>query len=88
VKTSIFVQNVDKYPWEYDDAIRRLQESLNNYATLLGQLDLNTTQEMDSIEGKTLFYTVECILAFYQHYLYHRISTRFTSYFAHHNNNY
>ncbi|CAF1350509.1 unnamed protein product [Rotaria sordida] len=50
VKASVFVQNVDKYPWEYDDAIRRLQECLNNYARLLEQLDLNTTQEMDSIE--------------------------------------
>ncbi|CAF4382979.1 unnamed protein product [Rotaria sp. Silwood2] len=34
VKASVFVQNVDKYPWEYDNAIRRLQECLNNYATL------------------------------------------------------
>ncbi|CAF4580670.1 unnamed protein product, partial [Rotaria magnacalcarata] len=30
--------------------IRYLQNSLNNYVTLLKQLDLNTTQEMDSIE--------------------------------------
>ncbi|CAF5068881.1 unnamed protein product, partial [Rotaria sp. Silwood1] len=60
VKASVFVQNVDKYPWKYDDAIRRLQECLNNYARLLEQLlDLNTIQEMDSIEDKTLFYTVE-----------------------------
>ena len=72
VKASVFVQHVNKYPWEYDDAIRHLQECLNNYAKLLGQLDLNTTQEMDSIEGKALFYAVECTLVFYQYYFYHR----------------
>jgi hypothetical protein len=59
VKPSVFVQHVNKYPWEYDDAIRHLQESLNNYVRLLEQLDLNTTQEMNSIEGKSLFYIVE-----------------------------
>jgi hypothetical protein len=53
---------VNKYPWEYDEAIQHLQESLNNYARLLEQLDLNTTQEMDSIEGKTLFYIVDILL--------------------------
>ena len=66
VKTSLFVQQVNKYPWEYDDAIQHLQESLNNYATLLEQLDLNTTQEMNSIEGKTLFHITKYTLAFDQ----------------------
>lgn len=65
VQASLFVQHVNKYPWEYDDAVRHLQECLNNYARLLERLDLNTTQEMDSIEGKTLFYYIECILSFY-----------------------
>jgi hypothetical protein len=50
---------VKQSPWEYDHAIRQLQESLNNYVRLLEQLDLNTTQEMNSIEGKSLFYIVE-----------------------------
>ena len=53
VKASLFVQNVNKYPWEYDDAMHYLKESLNNYARSLEQLDLNSTQEMNSIEGKT-----------------------------------
>ena len=64
---------MNKYPWEYDDAIRHLQECLNNYARLLKQLDLNTTQDMDSIEGKALFYIVEYTLAIYQYYFYIRM---------------
>lgn len=39
--------------------MHHLQECLNYYSTLLEQLDLNATQEMHGIEGKTLFQTVE-----------------------------
>ncbi len=49
------VQQVNKYPWEHDDSIRYLQKCLNGYSKLLEQLDLNKTQEMDSLEGKFLF---------------------------------
>ncbi len=63
VKTSLFVQNVSIYPWEYDDAIHDLKECLNSYAGLLEQLDSNTTQEINSIEGKTSFSIVEYTLA-------------------------
>lgn len=68
VKASLFVQHVNRYPWEYDDAIQHLQECLNNYARLLERLDLNTTQEMDSSEGKALFYFVEYTLMICQYY--------------------
>ncbi|CAF3287213.1 unnamed protein product [Rotaria sp. Silwood2] len=44
------VQQVNKYPWEHDDSIRYLQKCLNGYIKLLEQLDLNKTQEMDSLE--------------------------------------
>jgi hypothetical protein len=64
---------VNKYPWEYDDAIRDLQEYLNNYGKLLEQLDLNTTQEMDSIGGKTLFYIIKYTLALDHCCFYFRI---------------
>lgn len=64
VKTSLFVQNVRKYPWEYDSAIHDLKKCLNNYAQLLEQLDLNTTREMNSIDGKRLLYADEYILEF------------------------
>ena len=50
------VQQVNKYPWEPDDSIRYLQKCLNGYSKLLEQLDLNKTQEMDSLEGKFLFW--------------------------------
>jgi len=56
VKASLSVQRVNKYSWEYDDAIKNLEESLHAYAKSLEQVDLNKTQEMNSIEDKALFY--------------------------------
>ncbi|CAF3767738.1 unnamed protein product [Rotaria sp. Silwood1] len=50
VRASMSVQQVNKYPWEHDDSIRYLQKCLNGYSKLLEQLDLNKTQEMDSLE--------------------------------------
>jgi hypothetical protein len=64
VKTSLFLQNVRKYPWEYDSALHDLKICLNNYAKLLEQLDLNTTREMNTIDDKSLSYADEYILAF------------------------
>jgi hypothetical protein len=55
VRASMSVQQVNKYPWEYDDSIRYLQKCLNGYSKLLEELDLNKTQEMDSLEGNFLF---------------------------------
>ena len=55
VRASMSVQQVNKYPWEHDDSIRYLRKCLNGYSKLLEQLDLNKTQEMDSMEGKFLF---------------------------------
>ena len=64
VKTSLFVQNVRKYPWEYDSAVHDLKICLNNYDKLLEELDLNTTREMKSIDSKSLLCTDEFSLAF------------------------
>ncbi|CAF3889508.1 unnamed protein product [Rotaria sp. Silwood1] len=50
VRASMSLQQVNKYPWEHDDSIRYLQKCLNEYSKLLEQLDLNKTQEMDSLE--------------------------------------
>ena len=79
VRTSLCVQQVNKYPWEYDDEIQHLQDSLNNYVELLEKLDLHATQEMDSTEGKTLFYMKAYNFAFDQCCFYFRTSTICTS---------
>jgi hypothetical protein len=47
----MFVEQINKYSWKHDHSIRCLQKCLNGYSKLLEQLDLNKTQETDSLEG-------------------------------------
>ncbi|CAF1464419.1 unnamed protein product, partial [Didymodactylos carnosus] len=45
--SSLSVQQVNRYPWEYDDSIEYLKERLTEYGILLRTLDIKSTQEVE-----------------------------------------
>ncbi|CAF1396978.1 unnamed protein product, partial [Rotaria sordida] len=50
VEASLSVQQVNKYPWEYDYSIEYLQERLTKYEELLETLNLKSTQDAENLE--------------------------------------
>ncbi len=54
VTASLSVQQVNRYPREYDDSIEYLKERLTEYGTLLGTLDIKSTQEVEYSQGNVV----------------------------------
>jgi hypothetical protein len=51
VTASLSVQQVNKYPWEYDDTIEYLKERLTKYGALLQKLDVKSIHEVEYSQG-------------------------------------
>jgi hypothetical protein len=63
VTASLSVQQVNKYPWEYDDSIEYLKECLTQYGALLQQLDTKSTQKVEYSQGN-LTYLIPITICF------------------------
>ena len=50
------MQQVNKYPWEYDTTIEHLKARLTEYGTLLQTLGEHSTQEADHLQGINLLH--------------------------------
>ena len=50
------MQQVNKYPWEYDDSIEYLQERLTKYEELLKTLNIKSTKEVENLESNLLYF--------------------------------
>ncbi|CAF4054019.1 unnamed protein product, partial [Rotaria sordida] len=50
VEASLSVQQVNKYPWEYDYSIEYLQERLTKYGELLETLNFKSAQDVENLE--------------------------------------
>ncbi|CAF3669590.1 unnamed protein product [Rotaria sp. Silwood1] len=50
VEASLSVQQINKYPWEYDYSIEYLQERLTKYEELLETLNFKSAQDVENLE--------------------------------------
>jgi hypothetical protein len=55
-EASLSVQQVNKYPWEYDYSIEYLQERLTKYGELLETLNFKSTQDVENLESNLLYF--------------------------------